>query len=360
MRKLIDITKELFSHGISDKISEKEFYILLRVQSLLFLLYFFILSILLAANQQYILTFFSLASCGIMCISYVFTMIERLHLSLSLLTTTFFLASCLFSIFSGFNFNYYWIIILLIPILYFNTESTINEHIPYATIIILSILILFLFDLFTNSLAPISNQKIQILNMFLLLLSLTTSSFLGKEQFLNSENQILQANEQLRNMANRDALTQLYNRRAMQKRLRESALSYTKNPNPFCIAIGDIDFFKKINDEYGHDAGDAILIAFGSLLSSFMEKRGYVARWGGEEFLFCFTNVELEDAKKQLELLLDVINQHEFHFQDKTILVHMTVGIEVYQEHLGIENTISRADNKLYLGKSSGRNKVVS
>ena len=360
MQKTLDFMKELFSHGLSENKEGYEFIILLRMQSIIFGIYFILLSILLAANQEYVLTFIALAACCTICVSYVCTIINRVHLSLTLLITCFFIVSCLFSILSGFNYNYYWILVILLPILYFNTKITIHERLPYASIISASIFILFLFDLFTQSHAPITNQSIQFLNMYLLLVSLTVTTFLGKERFQNSENQIIIVNERLRNMANRDALTQLYNRRAMQQHLRESSLAYTKKPSPFCIAIGDIDFFKKINDEFGHDAGDTVLIALGALLTSFMEKRGYVSRWGGEEFLFCFTNVELEDAKKQLDLLLQIINQHEFHFQDKTILVHMTFGIEVFQEHLGIENTISKADDKLYLGKSTGRNKVVS
>lgn len=360
MHTAISFIKELFSHGIADNKEEKEFIILLRIQAVLFGIYFLILSFFLAANGHYALTFITLGACTILFVSYICTMTNQLHLSLTLLTASFFVLSFLLSIFSGFNYNFYWILVILIPILYFNTEITIHENIPYATLLIVSIFTLFVIDFLTNKLAPISDQKILFLNMFLLFFSLIITSFLGKERFRNSENQISMANEKLKNMANRDALTQLYNRRAMHNRLRESSLAYTKNPNPFCIAIGDIDFFKKINDNYGHNAGDAVLIALSELLSSFMEKRGYVARWGGEEFLFCFTGAELEDARKQLELLLQIINQHEFHFQDKIILVRMTFGVEIFQEHLGIENTISRADQKLYIGKSTGRNKIIS
>lgn len=360
MQAFMNIIKRIFSHGISDTEEGIEFILLLRIQSALYCLYFLILSILLSASRHYTLTFLVLAGCAILCTAYVCTMNNRIHLSLVLITICFWALSFLLSLCAGFDYHFYWILVTLVPILYFNTTISIHENIPYATLLTLSVVILFITDYFLHSPSLVPTQSIVILNTFLLLFSLTSSAYLGKERFRNSENQIRLANQKLRNMANEDSLTALPNRRSMNTHLRDASLTYLKHPNPFCIAIGDIDYFKKINDSFGHDAGDAILISISEIFTNFMKKRGSVARWGGEEFLFCFKNVELEDAAKQLELLRELIHEHEFYFQDKSIPVTMTFGVEVFQEHLGIENTISRADEKLYSGKESGRNRVIS
>lgn len=360
MQTFTGIINRIFGHGLAEKEEGIEFILLLRIQTVLYGMYFLILSVLLSLNQHYSLSFLVLAGCTILCVSYVCTMSDRLHLSLILLAASFWLISFILSIGAGFDYHFYWILVTLIPILYFNTTVSIHDNIPYATLLTITVITLFFIDLFGNKPALIPDKTIIIMNMALLLLSLTTTAYLGKERFKNSENQIRLANQRLRNMVNEDSLTSLPNRRAMNGSLREASLSYLKHPNPFCIAIGDIDFFKRINDTYGHDAGDAILIAISEIFTNFMEKRGSVARWGGEEFLFCFTGVELEDATKQLELLRQLIQEHEFYFQDKSIPVTMTFGIEIFQEHLGVENTISKADEKLYDGKDTGRNRVIA
>lgn len=360
MRVILNLMKRIFSHGISETEDGIEFILLLRIQAVLYIAYFLVLSVMLAAGRHYLLSFLVLAGCTMLCISYVCTMSNRLHLSLVLLASCFWSVSFLLSIGAGFDYHFYWILVTLVPILYFNTTVSIHENIPYASLLTLTVIILFFIDLLQKRPSLIANKYIIITNMILLLLSLTSSAYLGKERFKNSENQIRLANQKLRNMANQDSLTSLPNRRAMNQHLREASIAYLKKPNPFCIAIGDIDLFKRINDTFGHDAGDAILISISEIFTTFMEKRGSIARWGGEEFLFCFTDSELEDATKQLELLRKLIHEHEFHFQEKLIPVTMTFGIEVFQEHLGIENTISRADEKLYNGKEAGRNRVVS
>ncbi len=317
------------------------------------------MSIMLAAVSEYSLTFLSLFGCSVLFVSYAATISKRPILSFSIFSTCVFLIILAFSIFASFNYNFYWILVTLIPILYFNTEITSDKNIPFASLLTIAIIVLYFLDKTHISSIPISDTVILGLNLLTMLFSMSATAFLSKERFRNSEDQILQANEKLKKMANHDTLTQLFNRRAMHTKLRELSISYTKKPSPFCIAIGDIDYFKKINDHYGHDAGDAILIALGEILDEFMIKRGIVSRWGGEEFLFCFTNAELPDAKKHLEMLRQTIQRHEFKFRDQRIKVSMTFGVEVYQEHLGIENTISRADKKLYIGKSSGRNQTV-
>ena len=125
------------------------------------------------------------------------------------------------------------------------------------------------------------------------------------------------------------------------------------------VAIGDIDFFKHINDTYGHDAGDYVLETIAKIMNEFMESKGMVARWGGEEFLFSFENINGDYAFEEMSKLLHLIERYEFSFNGTPIKVTMTFGLEEYDDNLGVDKVISKADEKLYMGKEQGRNRVI-
>ena len=160
-------------------------------------------------------------------------------------------------------------------------------------------------------------------------------------------------------MASIDALTGLYNRRHMNEHLKEMAQAAIRNNKSFTIAIADVDLFKSVNDTYGHDTGDYVLTTIAQMFTEFMETRGTIARWGGEEFLFVFDSDNTNIVYADLEQLRKKIASFPFAFKEHKFNVSMTFGMEEFDEHIGVETTISRADNKLYQGKENGRNQVV-
>ena len=163
----------------------------------------------------------------------------------------------------------------------------------------------------------------------------------------------------LRTMIEQDALTELYNRRSGDKKLRQVFEEARSSGQSFAIAIGDIDFFKKVNDTYGHECGDAVLKNVSALLKQHMWHRGFAARWGGEEFLLVFENVDLAEARKQLELLMDKIHELDTLYDEQHVKVNMTFGL-VCDPDKDIHTLLKEADEKLYIGKTNGRNQVVS
>ena len=163
----------------------------------------------------------------------------------------------------------------------------------------------------------------------------------------------------LRTMIEQDALTELYNRRSGDKKLRQVFEEARSSCHSFAIAIGDIDFFKKVNDTYGHECGDAVLKNVSALLKQHMWHRGFAARWGGEEFLLVFENVDLAEARKQLELLMDKIHELDTLYEGQHVKVNMTFGL-VCGSDKDIPTLLKEADEKLYIGKTNGRNQVVS
>ena len=178
-------------------------------------------------------------------------------------------------------------------------------------------------------------------------------------KFNQAEDKLRRINENLERMANIDTLTGLSNRRHMNEYLAGLVFEYNRSNKVFTMAIGDIDFFKKVNDTYGHDTGDYVLSTAAALFKKFMKDKGHVARWGGEEFLFAFENMDLDKAYRFLDELRHEIEKTPMDFKEFHFNITMTFGIEEFNPRLGIESTINRADGKLYKGKQGGRNRVV-
>ncbi len=156
-----------------------------------------------------------------------------------------------------------------------------------------------------------------------------------------------------------DALTSLCNRRSGEKRLKQIMKKSAEKGTPFCVAIGDIDFFKKVNDTYGHECGDVVLQNTASIMSRHMDRIGTVARWGGEEFLLIFENMGLDAALASLDQLMNAIRTAECCYQGQSVKVTMTFGI-VPGDPKDAGKNLRLADEKLYKGKDGGRNRIVS
>ncbi len=171
---------------------------------------------------------------------------------------------------------------------------------------------------------------------------------------------ILEMHRSLRDMMERDPLTRLFNRRSADRKL-SSIYSHTvKERIPFCISIGDIDHFKHVNDTYGHDAGDIVLVTVANTIQDHMKKFGFVARWGGEEFLLVFDRMKLDQSERSLKILLDKIRDLRIPYGDTEIRVTMSFGVSEWRDRLQLEEMIKESDDKLYYAKESGRNRVIS
>ncbi len=156
----------------------------------------------------------------------------------------------------------------------------------------------------------------------------------------------------------RDALTNLFNRRAGDRKLHKIMDTCSKSNQPFCIALCDIDFFKKVNDTYGHDAGDVVLKEVATLLRENVRGVGIVSRWGGEEFLIIFENMDLTRAHGYLKHIVNQVRSREILYNGQIIKVTVTIGlIDGYTKDT---NELLRAvDAKLYYGKQNGRDRIV-
>ena len=168
--------------------------------------------------------------------------------------------------------------------------------------------------------------------------------------------QLLSLSEDLNFAANHDPLTRLYNRRYLVNQVNEWICKPEKS---FWIVLMDVDDFKAVNDTYGHDAGDEVLKAVAELFMDKMKTYGRVCRWGGEEFLFVFYGRNGDAAYDVLQEIYDEIHRLTVSYENEEIRITMTFGLEEYDKNDGMEMAIRRADEKLYQGKETGRDKIV-
>lgn len=163
--------------------------------------------------------------------------------------------------------------------------------------------------------------------------------------------------ENLRDMVERDPLTTLLNRRTCHKKLDELRDSHTG----YSVVMGDIDFFKKINDTYGHSAGDLVLKKVSAMLKECaVSNGGFAVRWGGEEFLMIFPGHSADDTYPLVSELLSEIRATKLESDGSEISVTMTFGIAASADGAESEKTINSADSLLYFGKNNGRNRIVT
>lgn len=159
----------------------------------------------------------------------------------------------------------------------------------------------------------------------------------------------------LQKLVEMDPLTDLYNRRSCHNLME----AIVKKKETYSVVMCDIDFFKKINDNYGHDAGDYVLVELSRLLRESVWETGYASRWGGEEFLLVY-KLDFAKAKAKAEQLQKNVREYDFSYQGIRLKVTMTFGVAEGKENISYEEVIKEADEKLYIGKNNGRDQIVA
>ncbi|BBP42795.1 hypothetical protein THMIRHAT_05410 [Thiosulfativibrio zosterae] len=175
---------------------------------------------------------------------------------------------------------------------------------------------------------------------------------------LNDTQKALQeTNEKLSKLSITDALTQVYNRTYIDQRLTEEFALYQRHQQPLSLLMIDLDFFKSVNDIFGHLAGDQVLIKMAEWCQSQCRTDDLFARWGGEEFMVLCRNSDLASA----EALANRICKGATHVAlPHHLQQSLSIGVTQIQPQENIETFISRADQALYLAKNQGRNQVIS
>jgi len=164
--------------------------------------------------------------------------------------------------------------------------------------------------------------------------------------------------KKLENAALADPLTRCYNRRALDRALDRDIAKAERYGTDISVVMFDIDYFKKINDTYGHKAGDAVLHSFAKNINATIRKSDYLARYGGEEFVLVLPETKLPKALELAERLRKITENLEVKFDDKIIKITTSGGVVSYKKGQDKDKLIQKADELLYDAKKQGRNRI--
>lgn len=171
--------------------------------------------------------------------------------------------------------------------------------------------------------------------------------------------ELVDSKKKLEYQLEHDVLTGLYSRRFIMEKLNREIARSQRTGSSFAVAICDIDHFKKINDSYGHQAGDIVLREFGKILEGNLREYDSVGRIGGEEFLMITPLKNEEDEISLFERVRSKVENGRIAVESGEISMTVSIGVTFYESGKDSDKIISEADKALYIAKNSGRNRVV-
>lgn len=172
--------------------------------------------------------------------------------------------------------------------------------------------------------------------------------------------ELRQSAEESRDLALRDALTGIWNRQALNELLDKEYTRWQRYQNPLSIVIWDVDFFKRVNDNYGHAAGDKVLRTIARIFEKATRDSDFISRFGGEEFMGVFPETRLDDALVLANKIREKVERSKFHYEDKRVFITASAGLAAFRPGDTIEVAFKRADEALYQAKQGGRNRCVA
>lgn len=340
----------------------KKITVIVRMLLISYIVYYVVNIMLCSIMYEYIQSMVLFVLCILSCML-MFTMTYRGRSRLTLwgFVTVTSVCVILYVHFFGWNTGVQHFLMILLVLYFFSKYKNYAKKIIFA--IAITAFRLAMFNVYyarTPEFILLSSEirTLQMINTIMIFWCLSLICFICSESSQELEGKLLEYNEMLEKQANEDALTGLYNRR----KGREVLTAIVDNPamaGNCCVSIADIDFFKKVNDTYGHEAGDEVLVTLASLFEKEIRRKDFVARWGGEEFLFVFLNCKGNEACEMLERLRQKVQDTEIVVDDQKIKVTMTFGLAEFASGVGVDDTLKIADEKLYCGKQEGRNRII-
>ena len=246
---------------------------------------------------------------------------------------------------------------LMVMLIFFNVYDRPVLKICRLILILAFRIVLFSVSTGIGNLDAEAGTIYQTVNTVAFFLMLACMCIIFSTSIQDTERQLRLKNQILYKEAGTDPLTGLPNRRAMVEQIEQY---YRENGgSPFSVAIADIDYFKEINDTYGHSCGDYTLVRLTELFAEHSKGRFTVCRWGGEEFCFFIPGANLDDAGVMMKDLCFAVEKMPLEFEGHPFSITITIGVEEYDFISPMEELLELADEKLYMGKKAGRNRVV-
>ena len=268
----------------------------------------------------------------------------------------------------GWNYGYTLYIICMIPAVLFilvfvergGFISSILGFACLAWFCCLKLITTYIEPLSTATYYPLLETIVYITNCFSAFILVIEFVSLFAKHVKNVNQDLTQKNITLDRLAHIDPLTNLWNRRCMDERLAFFMEKRQTKRENFCLILGDIDDFKKINDTYGHDCGDEVLKSISHIISTNVRTQDYVARWGGEEIMIILSDISRKDSLQIIQRLQEKIREHTLEYDSKNIHITMTFGLSYSDEYDDLKSLLLLVDQRLYEGKDSGKDCIIS
>lgn len=343
--------------GQSEQLAEKRMRRILRIHSAIMCIYFLLLLFTVALTENMTVLLMSVPYFLAYAISFYqndrwsICFLKGLHQGLMVVFVTAFVAAF------GWDCGVQHFIFVLVALVVVVGDGSVKKKTVQTALLLLLRLVLYGYTLQLVPLCRISEVQsicFQVINSVAIFTTLFSCLMLEKQDVWMLE-RVCEANDRrLARYRTEDPLTGLMNRRSMMEYLES-----VRETDQLCVAIGDVDFFSRINDRKGHDCGDIILKQLSYRFIKFMEGKGRVARWGGETFLFVFDAAGGEDAYYYLTRLQQQIRTEDFSWKDESLKLTMTFGLMEYSREKGIDYCIVEAGKKMEMGKESGKNTII-
>lgn len=262
------------------------------------------------------------------------------------------LHSALGSLLVGWDSGFHYFLLVFIPALV--VGATRQRAVPGVVLLLTFYLGLQAVCRAVGPLSPLQPWALQVaqaVNVVLIFGLLYTMAAYYRGSVIKAERRLLAA-------ATSDPLTGLANRSHFQRRAHAELLQSRRRGEPLSLMLADVDFFKRINDEHGHEAGDQVLVQLARMLRQALREVDVLARWGGEEFLVLLPAIDSRAATAVAERLRQAVAAQPIQHAGRSIPVTLSFGIaEVHGEH-DLQAATHRADQALYRSKHEGRNRV--
>ena len=212
---------------------------------------------------------------------------------------------------------------------------------------------------------PVSNNLSQLLVCLSFILTLGRCIYLAnmmsrmQRKITEQNQQLVKAMKRVQELATRDELTNIENRRSLMEILAVEQKRFQRGGTPFCIAILDLDGFKSVNDNFGHAAGDMVLKTFVEIVRNEMRLSDHFARYGGDEFVLVLTGTTVQEGVTALDRICAETEMYDWSKFGKDIILTASIGITDFRPGESIDEAFQRADMALYGAKAAGRNRVM-
>lgn len=264
--------------------------------------------------------------------------------------------------FIGWGSGFHYFLIVLTPFIFFWPYWNIRTKIGASSFLLVLYVLLFYYSKSSIPVHTMAEWKLDLTTMvtaFTAFLIFAAVAFYYQVSVNQVEANLREANRRLEELAHTDPLTELHNRRIIEEKIGEETNRREDNSRMFSIIMSDIDHFKVLNDTYGHQIGDLVLVSISKILKGATRAGDVVARWGGEEFLILLQDTDGVGAREVADRMRIAISQTPIYIDDNEIRITMTFGVAECNFDTGINECISRADKALYEGKAAGRNMVI-